>query len=140
MSRVPYHTVYLGEDDPRADGNGQAYVHRLMMERELGRALREREVVRFRDGDRRNLKLSNLEVITTRPRKPYGRKRAAPSQARTLQVLELHGSGTAHQVASWTGKHLDHVRSDLRRLQRKGLAASEQGIWRACVAGDGRQP
>jgi hypothetical protein len=41
---------------------GWALTHRLLVERDLGRSLRYDERVRFRDGNRANLNLGNLEV------------------------------------------------------------------------------
>jgi hypothetical protein len=38
--------------------------HQLMMEEHLGRALLESERVRFIDGDRKNLTIENLRVVT----------------------------------------------------------------------------
>lgn len=41
---------------------GWKLTHRLLVEKDLGRELRPDERVRFRDGDRSNLGIGNLEV------------------------------------------------------------------------------
>lgn len=52
--------------------------HRVKMERKLGRRLRATEVVRHKDGDKANNRLSNLQVVTVRS--------ATPRRRRTRQV------------------------------------------------------
>lgn len=45
---------------------GWQLTHRMMMEAYLGRPLDHDEQVRFKDKDKTNLKLSNLEVVKTK--------------------------------------------------------------------------
>jgi hypothetical protein len=45
-------------------GGKQIYVHRLLMERALGRQLRRDELVHHKNGDPRDNRLENLEVVT----------------------------------------------------------------------------
>ena len=47
----------------KIDGNKRDY-HRWIMEQELGRELRQDEVVHHIDGDKRNNDVSNLQVMT----------------------------------------------------------------------------
>lgn len=62
-------------NDTRVSPNGYHYTrteegwyltHRIVAERSLGRAIRKDERVRFKDGDRSNIKADNLEVYTVR--------------------------------------------------------------------------
>jgi len=77
--------------DTRWSANGYHYTrteggweltHRLLCERDLKRSLRSNERVRFRDGDKRNLDISNLEVRTV------GESTRAASRARLESKIE----------------------------------------------------
>ncbi|NBV27950.1 hypothetical protein EBS02_02870 [bacterium] len=56
-----YVWVYL-PDHPNAMSNGYVYEHRLVMERALGRFLRENEQVQHTDGNPHNNTITNLEL------------------------------------------------------------------------------
>lgn len=56
-----YIWVYL-PDHPNAMSNGYVYEHRLVMERALGRFLRDNEQVQHTDGNPHNNIVSNLEL------------------------------------------------------------------------------
>jgi len=56
-----YVWVYLPEH-PQAMSNGYIYEHRLVMERAIGRFLRDNEQVQHTDGDPHNNIISNLEL------------------------------------------------------------------------------
>lgn len=58
-----YIVVYYPEH-PNAYRNGHVYYHRIKMENMLGRYLEPWEVVHHKDGNRRNNKKANLELIT----------------------------------------------------------------------------
>lgn len=49
---------------PEARSNGYVAVHRDVASRKLGRPLRSNEVVHHRDGNKRNNRASNLQVMT----------------------------------------------------------------------------
>lgn len=51
-------------EHPHANSNGYVPEHRLVMEKHIGRALHNFEVVHHRDGDKANNELSNLELMT----------------------------------------------------------------------------
>lgn len=48
---------------PFATKNGYVLYHRIVMENYLGRILKKDEVVHHKDGDKRNNKIENLEVM-----------------------------------------------------------------------------
>lgn len=54
---------------------GWALTHRILAEKKLGRPLAKDERVRFKDGDRKNIKVNNIEVFKVAKGKT-GRKRA----------------------------------------------------------------
>lgn len=49
---------------PEARSDGYVAVHRDVASRKLGRPLRSNEVVHHRDGNKRNNRASNLQVMT----------------------------------------------------------------------------
>lgn len=49
---------------PEARSDGYVAVHRDVASRKIGRPLRSNEVVHHRDGDKRNNRASNLQVMT----------------------------------------------------------------------------
>lgn len=49
---------------PHAQSLGRYFVHRLVMEKKLGRLLRRDELVHHKDGNKQNNSLSNLELVT----------------------------------------------------------------------------
>jgi hypothetical protein len=53
----------LVKDHPLATKNGYVLLHRVIMENHLGQILNPNEVVHHKDGERRNNKLDNLEVL-----------------------------------------------------------------------------
>lgn len=58
-----YETVCLPEH-PKADGRGRVYLHRVLMENHLGRVLGEDEVVHHKNGDPRDNRIKNLEILS----------------------------------------------------------------------------
>ena len=51
------------KDHPNATKNGYVLHHRIVMENHLGRILNSNEVVHHKDGNKKNNKISNLEVM-----------------------------------------------------------------------------
>ena len=60
-----YVLVYYPEH-PHSWKNGLVYLHRLHLENHLGRYLGQEEYVHHKDGNKKNNRLSNLEVTTNR--------------------------------------------------------------------------
>ena len=52
------------KEHPRASKHGYVLFHRIIMENHLGRLLEGYEVVHHKDGNKKNNKLSNLELTT----------------------------------------------------------------------------
>lgn len=59
-----YVKIRIATSHPRADPNGYAYVHDLVMEWAIGRHLHADESVHHRDGIRSNNMIDNLELHT----------------------------------------------------------------------------
>jgi hypothetical protein len=51
-------------DHPKASKDGKVYLHRLVIENDIGRFLAEDEVVHHKDGNRGNNKKENLQLMT----------------------------------------------------------------------------
>lgn len=129
-----YPLVYLGVNDPRAYGNGNAYEHRLVAERMLGRTLREGEIVRFINGRRRDVRPENLEVVQTHPK--VRRRRPSPAQDIALAALRrLGGEATTEQIAEVIGRTNDNTRSTMRQSASMGRARRDRGRWVTVDAG-----
>jgi hypothetical protein len=58
-------TGYLRTTDPDT-GRRRAHLHRIKMEKKLGRRLKPGEHVHHKDGDKLNNRLSNLQLLTAR--------------------------------------------------------------------------
>lgn len=58
-----YKQIYV-PNSPEARENGYAPEHRIIASRKLGRDLRDDEVVHHRDGNKRNNRPRNLQVMT----------------------------------------------------------------------------
>ena len=79
-TRVPkngYWTIYSPEH-PNHNSGGYIFEHRLIMEKHLGRFLRSDEEVHHINGDKKDNRLENLEVLT-------------PSEHRKKTVMEFYG-------------------------------------------------
>lgn len=59
-----YKAVYYPDHPNAWKGCGLVYLHRLIVENDLGRLLKRDEIVHHIDGDEHNNKISNLEVLT----------------------------------------------------------------------------
>jgi len=80
--------------------SGWRLTHHLLAEEMLGRPLLPDEIVRFKDGDRRNLDKGNLEII---PRNTSSiRARIAVLQAK-IDELTAEKEGLEHRLASELG-------------------------------------
>lgn len=70
VARVPfkmrkgYRLIYVGRDHPMADGDGNAYEHRIVLSRHLGRVLSRDEHVHHKNGVKTDNRPENLELTT----------------------------------------------------------------------------
>ena len=62
VSKGPYNYVRI-EDHPSATANGYVLEHRAIMENHLGRLLIEKEIVHHRNGDGKDNRIENLELL-----------------------------------------------------------------------------
>src|ERR1700744_1143440 len=71
----------------KTEKRGWVAKHTLMMEEHIGRELRPNEFVKFKDNDRKNLVLSNLELRTRGDSKsPAARLAAVEARIEELQA------------------------------------------------------
>lgn len=85
-----YVRVYLGRGAPGTYGqSGYALEHRVVMERELGRALLPHESPHHRNGDRADNRPANLELWSRR--QPPG-QRVEDKVAYARSILGLYGT------------------------------------------------
>jgi len=61
-------------------------VHRLVAEAQLGRALDPNERIRFRDGDRENVHIANIEVYVVGSRTRARRRAELESRKEQIQA------------------------------------------------------
>ncbi len=66
--------------------NGWVLTHRMLIEKDMGRDLRNNERIKFLDGDRKNLDLSNLVVYQVRQKTRQRRISRLESRIEELQV------------------------------------------------------
>jgi hypothetical protein len=91
MTKVPKH--------PLANGRGYVYIHRIVMEKHLGRVLLKEEVVHHKDGNKMNNKIGNLVLFRTTAEhtKHHLRngdiklKRFSNNQIKEIRLLRKHG-------------------------------------------------
>lgn len=83
-----YVTVYYPEHPASWKGSGNIYMHRLVMERKLGRYLEPWEHVHHRNKDRKDSDPKNLKLVT---RNSHGREH------RILEPIRCKGCGRKFQ-------------------------------------------
>lgn len=62
---------------------GWVLTHRLLMEKKLRRKLRKNEMVRFKDGNKSNVTIENLELIQ---KKSHPNRRIATLEAKIMEL------------------------------------------------------
>lgn len=118
-------------------GGKRRYLHRVLMERQLGRPLLQSEVVRFRDGDRGNCVIENLEMVSREQHGAMngGRSKAkhkTPAWNRTEQdkldcVIPLFKVKKSYeQVARILGMQGQTVRSHIKKNAPQLLSRSSK--------------
>lgn len=58
------HLKILLPNHPEADSQGRVWVHRIKVEKSIGRRLKEGEVVHHKDGNKENNNIKNLQIMT----------------------------------------------------------------------------
>ena len=84
-----YTKIHVYDDDPLK--GRLCYLHRHLMEQHIGRRLTRNEVVRFKDHDRRNLDISNLQLLTRKKfyeLEPGIKRKVRSAQAAKLKALQ----------------------------------------------------
>ncbi len=66
--------------------DGWMLTHRVLVEKDMDRALHDNERIKFVDGDRTNLDLSNLEVYQVRQKTRHQRMSRLESKIEELQI------------------------------------------------------
>ena len=85
-----YVLIRVGTSHHLADVRGYAYEHRLKAEKKLGRSLRPGEIVHHVDGNKRNNRHSNIEVLPSSAhhhflhRSASGQGRRAPGESNPI--------------------------------------------------------
>ena len=65
MASNGYVLIRVGVGHHLADVRGYAYEHRIMAEEKLGRRLRPGEISHHKDGDKKNNRQENLEILAS---------------------------------------------------------------------------
>lgn len=94
--RIRYDKNYVlicQKSHPKADRFGYVHMHRYVMEQHLGRYLNDNEYVTFKNGDRQDVSLENLELHEN-PHHKKGSKYALSKDINLEEFKRLYDSGT----------------------------------------------
>ena len=105
----------------RLDRTTTRDLHRIIMEKHLGRRLSRTEIIHHIDGDRTNNSLDNLEVMTRAAHARHHRKgKPIPGDSK--------GNGGARGERNATAKLKDHQVANIKELLAEGKSYKSIGI------------